>query len=167
MEFEGIKSDRFEEILKKENKEYKIVKKVWVEYVRGASFCDTTRDDIKKHRIYHYGNIKLHKENPKNKESTRCLAPFEGLEDFHNENNLAQTEPVSRRIICIEIDNLGIVRKVTEEGEQDLIQEGVAFPIDTEAIFNNNYYKKDEDKKKYYVIIGKPMPKISELEEGE
>lgn len=77
MESGEIKRDNFEQILKKENKEYKIAKKVYVEYILGASFCDTIRDDIKKYRIYHYGNIKLHKENPIKKIPIKFLAPFE------------------------------------------------------------------------------------------
>lgn len=118
-------------------------KKIYIEIVGGKSFTD------KIDRQLYSGNIKLYTKNPIDNISIPCFAKLE--ED-------GEVPVLTRRIVGIEIDDKNIVRKFTENGFPDQTTEGFAFPISSEAFFN------DLKNSNRYAIIGKPMPKIPDLE---
>lgn len=118
-------------------------KKIYIEIVGGKSFTDEIG------RQLYSGNIKLHGKHPIDRTPIPCFAKLE-------ENG--EVPILTRRIVGIEIDNKNIVRKITEDGFPDQTTEGFAFPISSEVLFND---LKDLN---WYAVIGKPMPKIPNLE---
>lgn len=106
-------------------------------------------------RPIHSCNLKLHGKNPINT-PIPCLS---ALEDFGDE-----VPVLSRRIVCLEIDEKNILRKITEDGFPDQTREGYAHPISLKACFTDQTEHFDTEKTGKYAVIGKPMPEISELE---
>ncbi len=71
---------------------------------------------------------------------------------------------LNRRIICLEIDEKNILRKITEDGFPEQTTKGYAYPITSEIYFTDQTEHFDTEKTGRYAVIGKPMPKIPELE---